>query len=119
MNDLYASERKAPSLAPQMSIVYRVIDQRKPDPANPRRHSERRIRNTINAFGFGARIRCHRDADVIAGRRRRLAAGALRITGATLYFARLAPGQARHAAIGQIGPALNDLGAGAEAVNAV
>src|ERR1700751_760172 len=78
MNDLYASERKAPSLAPQMSIVYRVIDQLKPDPASPRRHSERRIRNTINALGFGARIRCHRDADVIAGRRRRRAAGALR-----------------------------------------
>jgi hypothetical protein len=115
MKDLYVSARKARSLAPQMSIVYREIDQLKPDPANPRRHSEKRIHNTINAFGFDARIRRHRDGDVIAGRRR-LAVGAPRITGATLRFAHLAPAKARHAATS---PTLDGLGAGAEAVHGV
>jgi len=115
MQDLYASARKAPSLAPQISIVYRAIDQLKPDLANLCRESEKRIRTTINAFGFDARIRCHRDGDVMAGRRR-LAAGGFRTTErATLRFAGLAPAQARHAAIG---PALDDLGAG-KVVNAV
>jgi hypothetical protein len=50
MKDLYVSARKARSLAPQMSIVYREIDQLKPDPANPRRHSEKRIHNTIKTL---------------------------------------------------------------------
>jgi hypothetical protein len=100
-----------------MSIVYRKIDQLKPDPGNLRRHSKKRIRNTINAFGFDARIRRHCDGDVMAGRRRRLAAGGLRMTErARLRFAHLASTQACHAAIG---PALEDLGAGVEAVHAV
>jgi hypothetical protein len=115
MQDLYASARKAPSLAPHISIVYRAIDQLKPDPGNPRRHSEKQIGNTIYAFGFGARIRCHRDRDVIADRRR-LDDGALRITEATLRFDHLAPARARHAAISHT---LDGLGATVEAVNAI
>lgn len=115
MKDLYASGRETASLAPQLSIADWAIVPLQAEPANPRRHSKRRPCTTINAFAFGARIRCHRDGDIIAGRRR-LAAGALRITGATLRFDHLALAQARHA---KIGPALNDLGTGVEAVYAI
>jgi hypothetical protein len=79
MKDLYASRREAPSLTPQISIVHRAIDRLEPGPANLCRHSKKRIRNTINALGFDARTRCHRDGDVMAGRRRP-AAGGLRMT---------------------------------------
>jgi hypothetical protein len=116
MKDLYASRREAPSLTPQISIVHRAIDRLEPGPASLCRHSKKRIRNTINALGFDARTRCYRDGDVMAGRRRP-AAGGLRMTErARLRFDHLAPARARHAAIGR---ALNDLGAGVEAVHAV
>jgi hypothetical protein len=55
MHNLRAPRREAASLAPRMSIVYRTIDQLKPDPANPRRHSKKQIRqiaNSIEGFGF-------------------------------------------------------------------
>ena len=58
MNNLRAS-RRAASLASGMSIVYRAIDQLKPDPANPRRHSKKQIRqiaNSIKAFGFNVPV---------------------------------------------------------------
>jgi hypothetical protein len=41
MKDLRASRRRAPNLSHQMLIIYRPIDQLKPDPSNPRRHSDR------------------------------------------------------------------------------
>ena len=58
-------------------IVYRPIDQLKPDPANPRRHSKKQIRqiaNSIEAFGFNVPILIDRDGNVIAGHGRLLAA---------------------------------------------
>jgi DNA modification methylase len=58
-------------------ILYRPIDQLKPDPANPRRHSKkqiRQIRNSIEAFGFVVPILIDGDGNVIAGHGRLLAA---------------------------------------------
>ena len=49
MNNLRASRREAASRAPRMSIVYRAIGQLKPDPANPRRHSKKQIRQIANS----------------------------------------------------------------------
>ena len=46
---------EAAGLAAQMLIVYRAIDQLTPDPANPRRHSKKQIRQiaeSIRIFGF-------------------------------------------------------------------
>ena len=54
-----ASGRETASLAPRISIVYRAIDQLKPDPANPRLHSKKQIRqiaNSIETFGFNVPV---------------------------------------------------------------
>ena len=59
MINLRASRREAARLAPRISIVYRAIDQLKPDPANPRLHSKKQIRqiaNSIEAFGFNVPV---------------------------------------------------------------
>jgi len=54
---------KSPQQSSQRSldstIVYRPIDELKPDPANPRRHSKQQIRqiaNSVEAFGFNVPI---------------------------------------------------------------
>jgi hypothetical protein len=63
-----------------LRIIYRPIDELKPDPANPRRHSKkqiRQIRDSIEAFGFVVPILIDRDGNVIAGHGRLLAAKAL------------------------------------------
>ena len=60
-----------------LTIVYRPIDELKPDPANPRRHSKkqiRQIRDSIEVFGFIVPILIDRDGNVIAGHGRLLAA---------------------------------------------
>jgi DNA modification methylase len=82
-----------------MSIVYRAIDQLTPDPANPRRHSKKQIRqiaNSINAFGFNVPILIDRQSKVIAGHGRLLACRELGITEVpTLCLDHLTPAQAR------------------------
>jgi DNA modification methylase len=53
-----------------LKVIYRRIDELKPDPANPRRHSKKQIRqiaNSIKAFGFNAPILIDRDGNIIAG----------------------------------------------------
>ena len=43
------------SLSGRLAVVYRAMDQIKPDPTNPRRHSRKQIRqiaNSIATFGF-------------------------------------------------------------------
>jgi DNA modification methylase len=60
-----------------LEVVYRRIDELKPDPANPRRHSKKQIRqigNSIRTFGFNVPILIDRDGNVIAGHGRLLAA---------------------------------------------
>jgi len=54
-------------------VVYRPVNQLKPDPANPRRHTRKQVRqiaNSIEAFGFNAPILIDRDRTVIAGHAR-------------------------------------------------
>jgi DNA modification methylase len=84
---------------PRMSIVYRAIDQLTPDPANPRRHSKKQIRqiaNSLKAFGFNVPILIDRQSKVIAGHGRLLACRELGITEVpTLCLDHLTPAQAR------------------------
>jgi DNA modification methylase len=79
-------------------IIYRRIDELKPHPANPRRHSKKQIRqisNSIRTFGFNVPILIDRDGNVIAGHGRRLAARELGMSEApTLCLDHLTPAQA-------------------------
>src|SRR5437868_5034419 len=59
-----------------LNIVYCRIDELKPDPANPRRHSKKQIRqivNSIKQFGFNVPILIDRHGNIIAGHGRWLA----------------------------------------------
>ncbi len=82
-----------------MLIVYRAIDQLKPNPGNARRHSKKQIRqiaDSIKAFGFNVPILIDRDGNVIAGHGRLLAARDLGMTEVpTLCLDHLTPAQAR------------------------
>jgi hypothetical protein len=65
------------SASRSLAVIYRAIDQIKPDSANPRRHSRKQIRqiaNSIATFGFNVPILIDRHDNVIAGHGR-LAAG--------------------------------------------
>ena len=53
-----------------LKIVYRRIDALKPDPANPRRHTKRQIRqiaDSIEAFDFNVPILTDGDGNIVAG----------------------------------------------------
>jgi ParB-like chromosome segregation protein Spo0J len=53
-----------------LKLLYRLIDALKPDPANPRRHSKKQIRqiaNSMKAFGFNVPVLIDRDNNVICG----------------------------------------------------
>jgi hypothetical protein len=82
-----------------LEVIYRRIDQLKPDPANPRRHSKQQIRqiaNSIKAFGFNAPILIDRDGNIIAGHGRWLACRELGWSEVpTLCLDHLTPAQAR------------------------
>src|SRR5205814_1472134 len=97
--NLRASGRETASLAPRISIVYRPIGQLKPDPANPRLHSKKQIRQiakSIEAFGFNVPILVDADLNVIAGHGRLLAGAELGMSEApTLRLDHLTPAQAR------------------------
>ena len=59
-----------------LTIVYRRIDTLKPDPANPRRHTKRQIRQiaeSIKTFDFNVPILIDREDKVVAGHGRLLA----------------------------------------------
>jgi DNA modification methylase len=82
-----------------MSVVFWAIDQLKPDPANPRRHSKKQIRqiaDSIKAFGFNVPILIDRDGKIVGGHGRWLACHLLGITEVpTLCLDHLTPAQAR------------------------
>jgi DNA modification methylase len=82
-----------------LAIIYRCVDGLKLDPANPRRHNRKQIRqiaNSIKAFGFNVPILIDRDGNVIAGHGRLLACRELGITEVpTLCLDHLTPAQAR------------------------
>ena len=82
-----------------LEIIYRRIDELKPDAANPRRHTKQQIRqiaNSIKAFGFNVPLLIDRDGNIIAGHGRSLAARELGLTEVpTLSLDHLTPAQAR------------------------
>jgi DNA modification methylase len=82
-----------------LNIVYRRIDELKPDPANPRRHSKQQIRkiaDSIQAFGFNVPVLIDREKNVVAGHGRLLACGELGWSEVpTLCLDHLTPAQAR------------------------
>src|SRR4051794_6764638 len=82
-----------------LAVVYRQIDQLTPDPANPRRHSKKQIRqiaDSIKTFGFNVPVLVDADLNVKAGHGRLLACRELGITEApTLCLDHLTPAQAR------------------------
>ena len=92
-----ASSRKC--LSPQISVAYRRIGDLKPDPANPRRHSKKQIRQiarSIETFGFNVPVLVDAELKVIAGHGRLLACQELGWSEVpTLCLDHLTPAQAR------------------------
>src|SRR5712672_2860370 len=84
---------------PRVEIVYRPIDQLKPDPRNPRRHERKQIRkiaDSIETFGFNVPILVDAELRVIAGHGRLLACRLLgRKEVPTISLEHLSPAQAR------------------------
>jgi DNA modification methylase len=82
-----------------LEITYRLVDGLKPDPANPRRHSKKQVRqiaNSIQTFGFNVPVLIDRDNNVIAGHGRLLACRELGWTEVpTLCLDHLTSAQAR------------------------
>ena len=83
----------------ELGIVYRRIDDLKPDPANPRRHTRKQVRQiaeSIKAFGFNVPILIDRYGNIIAGHGRWLAGREFGMTEVpTLCLDHLTPAQAR------------------------
>src|SRR5437667_7104404 len=83
----------------QLAIIYRRIDQLKPDPANPRLHSKKQIRqiaNSIETFGFNVPVLVDAELKVICGHGRLLACRELGWSEVpTLCLDHLTPAQAR------------------------
>jgi ParB-like chromosome segregation protein Spo0J len=83
----------------RLSITYLPIAELKPDPANPRRHSKKQIRqiaNSIDEFGFVAPILIDRNRKVVAGHGRLSACGLLGISEVpTVCLEHVTPAQAR------------------------
>src|SRR5215472_3871891 len=82
-----------------LKVVYLPIDKLSSDPANPRRHSKKQIRqiaNSIEAFGFNVPILVDADGNIIAGHGRCLACQLLGWAEVpTLCLDHLSPAQAR------------------------
>ena len=82
-----------------LTVVYHRIETLKLDPANPRVHSKKQIRqiaNSVREFGFVAPVLIDRDGKVLAGHGRLFACRELGITEVpTLCLDHLTPAQAR------------------------
>ena len=82
-----------------LKVVYRPIRDFKPDPANPRRHSKKQVRQiagSIETFGFNVPMLVDADDKVIAGHGRLLACQELGWSEVpTLCLDHLTPAQAR------------------------
>src|SRR5689334_450266 len=98
-----------------LKLLYRRIDELKPDPANPRRHSKKQIRQiarSIEAFGFNVPVLIDREDNVVAGHGRLLACAELGWTEVpTLGLDHLSPAQARAFRIAVSGRSFDDLAA--------
>jgi ParB-like chromosome segregation protein Spo0J len=69
--------KRAADSGPPLAVVWRRIEALRPDPANPRSHSPKQIRQlarSIGAFGFNVPILVDRTLRVVAGHGRLLAA---------------------------------------------
>ena len=96
---------KASSVGPKpagaefLNMVYRPIEELKLDPANPRLHGKKQIRqiaNSIKAFGFNVPILIDGNGKTIAGHGRLLAARALGMAEMpTVCLDHLSPAQVR------------------------
>ena len=54
----------------RLEIVYRAIDDLKPNPANPRQHGKKQLRklaNSIDTFGFNVPILVDAELNIAAG----------------------------------------------------
>src|SRR5215469_8102393 len=82
-----------------LNVTYRRIDELEKDPANPRRHSKkqiRQIRDSIKTFGFNVPVLIDRKNNVIAGHGRLLAAAEAGLTEVpTICLDHLTPQQIR------------------------
>ena len=94
-----AASRIGASVPSRISVAYRRIDDLKPDPANPRLHSKKQIRqiaNSIEVFGFNVPVLVDAELKVIAGPGRLLACRELGWTEVpTLCLDHLTTAQAR------------------------
>jgi DNA modification methylase len=100
MNELtYNAERPAARKSDLREVVYRPIDDLKPDPANPRQHSKKQIRQiakSIETFGFNMPVLVDARLKVIAGHGRLAACRELGWSEVpTLCLDHLSPAQAR------------------------
>ena len=69
--------KRATDSGPPLAVVWRRIEALRPDPANPRSHSPKQIRQlarSIGAFGFNVPILVDRTLRIVAGHGRLLAA---------------------------------------------
>ena len=92
-----------PRRSKPLKIIYRSIEDLTPDPANPRRHSEKQIRQiaaSIEEFGFVVPILIDRNRRIIGGHGRALAGCAVGMTEVpTVCLDHLTPAQLRAFAI--------------------
>ena len=83
----------------RLEVVYRAIDELKPDPANARQHSHAQIRklaNSIDTFGFNVPVLVDAELNVISGHGRLAACRALGLAEVpTLRLDHLSPAQLR------------------------
>src|ERR1700736_788415 len=95
----HATSNFTATVPSRMSVAYRQIEELKPDPANPRRHTRKQVRQiaeSIKAFGFNVPILIDRYGNIIAGHGRWLACREFGITEVpTLCLDHLTPAQAR------------------------
>src|SRR6516164_3374259 len=92
-----------PRRSKPLKIIYRSIEELIPDPANPRRHSKKQIKQiaeSIEEFGFVVPILIDRDQRIIGGHGRILAGCAVGMTEVpTVCLDHLTPAQLRAFAI--------------------
>ena len=83
----------------RLDIVYRPIDEIRPDPANPRLHSKNQIRklaNSIKTFGFNVPILIDSERNIVVGHGRMTAGRTLGLAEVpTLCLDHLSPAQLR------------------------
>jgi DNA modification methylase len=93
------AERARARRAEPLKVIYRPIEELRPDPANPRVHGKKQIRqiaNSIETFGFNVPVLVDADLNVIAGHGRLFACRELGWTEVpTLRLDHLTPAQAR------------------------